>query len=388
MIRIGGLAILILCLPMGGSFAALNLIGTDIPNDDGTGILITWDPTSEQADAGAFIVYRSELPSGNAEEIGMALVRDGHYADKSVVPEKQYNYRLVGKDPVGNELVFSGGPFSAKAQWFNYEKLPVAVSMLIFSGCVIFFIHRTMSGKSLFIRKIAGLDALDEAVGRATEMGRPVFQVPGIGTISDVATLASLSIMRRVARKVAEYNVPFIVPCTEALVMTTAQEVVKTAYTEAGRPEMYKPENVSYLTYDQFGYAAGVDGMMLRDKPGAILLLGYFMAESLIMAETGNSIGAIQIAGTDQTSQLPFFVAACDYTLIGEELYAASSYLSREPVFLGSLKGQDLCKVIILSLIAVGVILATLAALGGETFPHLSEWYNQLFGAIGAGNEA
>ena len=80
---------------------------------------------------------------------------------------------------------------------------------------------------------------------------------------------------------------------------------------------------------------------MLREKPAAIFLQGTFYAESLILAETGNSVGAIQIAGTDSEHQLPFFIAACDYTLIGEELYAASAYLSREPMLLGSLRGQD-----------------------------------------------
>ena len=84
---------------------------------------------------------------------------------------------------------------------------------------------------------------------------------------------------------------------------------------------------------------------MVRERPEAVFLLGTFYAESLILAETGHAIGAIQIAGTKETSQLPFFVAACDYTLIGEELFAASSYLSREPVMLGSLKGQDLAKI-------------------------------------------
>jgi hypothetical protein len=87
--------------------------------------------------------------------------------------------------------------------------------------------------------------------------------------------------------------------------------------------------------------------------------MGAFYAESLILAETGNSIGAIQIAGTAQPEQLPFFVAACDYTLMGEELFAASSYLSREPIMLGGLKGQDLMKVIIVIIIMIGAFLVT-----------------------------
>ena len=94
-----------------------------------------------------------------------------------------------------------------------------------------------------------------------------------------------------------------------------------------------------------------------------MFLLGAFYAESLILAETGNSIGAIQIAGTAKPPQLPFFVAACDYTLIGEELFAASAYLSKEPRMLGSLKGQDAGKGIAILFIIVGSVLATAESL-------------------------
>ncbi|MBK7092111.1 MAG: hypothetical protein IPH59_10415 [bacterium] len=84
--------------------------------------------------------------------------------------------------------------------------------------------------------------------------------------------------------------------------------------------------------------------------------MGAFFSESLILAETGNAAGAIQIAGTGQPSQLPFFVASCDYTLIGEELFAASAYLAREPKLLGSLKGQDFAKGLFLVAIILGII--------------------------------
>ncbi len=98
---------------------------------------------------------------------------------------------------------------------------------------------------------------------------------------------------------------------------------------------------------------------MVREKPATVFFMGMFYAESLIMAETGNSIGAIQIAGTDAVTQLPFFITACDYTLIGEELYAASAYLSRDPLLLSTLKAQDAGKLIIMILLAVGILLYT-----------------------------
>ena len=63
---------------------------------------------------------------------------------------------------------------------------------------------------------------------------------------------------------------------------------------------------------------------------------------------------------------MPFFVTTCDYTLIGEELYAASAYLSKEPIQIGTLRGQDLGKAFILSVIGIGTLLATVAVLTGN----------------------
>ena len=76
--------------------------------------------------------------------------------------------------------------------------------------------------------------------------------------------------------------------------------------------------------------------------------------------------GAIQIAGTAQPAQLPFFVAACDYTLIGEEFFAASAYLSGSSEEIGSLKGQDVGKVVVALGLVVGILLTTIAGLTGS----------------------
>jgi hypothetical protein len=110
---------------------------------------------------------------------------------------------------------------------------------------------------------------------------------------------------------------------------------------------------------ESFGYSAAVNGWMMRERPATNIFLGEFTAESLLLAETGNAAGAIQIAGTARPEQLPFFIAACDYTLIGEELYAASAYLSKEPMYLGSLKAQDLFKVLISVAIIAGALAVT-----------------------------
>jgi hypothetical protein len=88
------------------------------------------------------------------------------------------------------------------------------------------------------------------------------------------------------------------------------------------------------------------------------------------LAETGNLAGSIQIAGTDEASQLPFFVTACDYTLIGEELYAASAYLAREPLLLGALKAQDMLKGFAMLWLLAGAVLVSL----NSSWSWLRDW--------------
>jgi len=227
---------------------------------------------------------------------------------------------------------------------------------IIFSGAVLIYIASARRGTSLYVRRIAGLDHVEEAIGRATEMGRPILYSTGLGGVSDIATIASMNILGQVARKVADYDSRLINPHRDPIVMAVCQEIVQEAYIDAGRPDAANKDDVFFITDDQFAYTAAVDGIMIREKPATNLFMGMFFAESLLLAETGASTGAIQIAGTDALAQLPFFITACDYTLIGEELYAASAYLSREPKLLGSLKGQDMAKMIFM----VGIILGTL----------------------------
>lgn len=231
---------------------------------------------------------------------------------------------------------------------------------LVFCAAVLVMISRSRRGiKIPALYEVPGLEALDEAIGRATEMGRPVHFSPGIGAVSDAQTLAALSILGYVAKRCARYDTEIIATNRYTVVYPIAEEIVKQAFVEEGKMANYKVENVRFISEDQFAYASGVTGIMHREKPVANLLLGAFWAESLIFAEVGATAGAIQIAGTANTHQIPFFVAACDYTLIGEELYAASAYLTREPVLMGSLVVQDWGKMFAAVAIAIGVLLET-----------------------------
>jgi len=202
------------------------------------------------------------------------------------------------------------------------------------------------SGKEIFIREIPGIKAMEEAIGRATEMGQPVLFVPGILDFNEVETIAGINVLGHVSKLTAEYETELNVPVSKSIVMEAAREMCKDSYLQAGRPDLYHNDMVYFLAADQFSYAAAINGYMLREKPAACFYQGKFFAESLLLAETGNSIGAIQIAGTGSSSQIPFFVTACDYTLIGEEFLTASAILSDKPDLKGSIRGQDIIKLV------------------------------------------
>lgn len=351
----------------------MDINAVDTPDDDGTSITVNWCADD------SFATYMTDVHrvSGGIDTVVGAgiMASRGSFMDNSVNQGDEFKYyvRLYkGNKQVKSPLTQS---VRASGQWFNMSRLDSFIALLIIAGSFVWYINMAKKGKEFYIRKISGLDAVEEAVGRSTEMGKPIMYILGIGYVTDIPTIAGLTILGRVAKKAAEYDTRILVPSYDPVVMTTAQEVVKESFTEAGRPDTYRKEDTMYITQDQFGYAAGVDGMMMREKPGAIFLQGLFFAEALILAETGYSIGAIQIAGTTETAQLPFFVAACDYTLIGEEMMAASVYLEREPLMLGSLIAEDLIKLLIVLILIIGFVFGILGpGFGIGFFNSAFEW--------------
>lgn len=338
----------------------LKVAAIDAPNDGGGSVSVTWSPAAGAAR------YRIERAGKDGEfaEIDIAGASATSYTDQAAAIGTPFRYRVVAVDAGGGEA--ASAPTAAVAsspQWFNTYLTGVALAIVLFVGTIVYFVRRAKRGEHLFVRRIAGLEAVDEAVGRATEMGRPILFVSGTGYIESIGTIAALNVLSQVAKKTAEYGTKLSVPNCDPVVFTVSREVVKGAYTEAGHPDAYDPNSVYFLVENRLSYSAAVSGILVREQPAANFFLGPFGGESLILAETGSTTGAIQISGTDSTTQLPFFVVACDYTLMGEELYAASAYLSREPLMLGALKGEDWGKLIFMVILTVGTIVSLVAGI-------------------------
>lgn len=263
---------------------------------------------------------------------------------------------------VGGEPVYPGRGF-------------ILTVFVILSAAIFYHIRRARAGNLPYLRRLAGVDAIEEAIGRATEMGKPVVFSPGIAGLSGeygAQTFAALEILGHVARTAARYDTRIIVGIRVPEVLPIAEEIVRSACQAEGKPDRYNPDDIRFLSSAQFAYAAGVMGIMEREKPGCAFLIGGFWAESLMFAEVGNAVGAIQIAGTANLHQIQFFVAACDYTLIGEEIFAVGAYFSQDPIRRGSIAGQDFGKIVAIVLILIGVLVSTFGS--GDKLNQLTSW--------------
>ncbi|MBS7635470.1 hypothetical protein KEJ34_08345 [Candidatus Bathyarchaeota archaeon] len=244
---------------------------------------------------------------------------------------------------------------------FKEGRIATFFALVIVVGAILYFINRAKIGKISKIRKIPGLIAIEEAVGRATEMGGSVLFIPGIGgltTVEGPETLAGISVLNYTAKLCARLGTKIVAAIRMPEVIPLAEEAISTAFRMEGKFEEYRPDMVRYLSSDQWGIATGAMGIMQRERVKANIMLGFFAGEALALAEAGAVAGAIQIAGTaTNTTQLPWFASICDYCLFGEEVYVAGAVLSEDPIQLGSIAGQDVGKFMAICLITIGILM-------------------------------
>lgn len=225
------------------------------------------------------------------------------------------------------------------------------------------FMYLARTGYKISARTFPAVVALPEAVGRAAEMGKPIYYTTGLGpsTLNDplngLQILAGISILGYVTRLAVKsgVRVNYYTPVPDSLPLV--EETMRTAYLAEGKPEEFDP-NLIYFAADQDSALTASLGFIQRERPASSILLGGFYYESVVLGEAGNIVGALQIGGTANTHQMPFMVATCDYMLLSEELYAASATIAGDPDVLGSLKGEDILKMIILLILVIGVILS------------------------------
>jgi len=257
---------------------------------------------------------------------------------------------------------------------------------LIIFLTLIFFIQRARGGFPFSkawdykIRRLSALAALDEVVGRATELGRPVHFTLGAGRFTP-DTFAGFAMLGYLARKCAEYDCPLVITNMQVTVHMATMEIVRAAYQEAGYPDRLRPDTVRFISKDEFPFVAGALSVIRERKAAASVLLGTCGSASLILVEGAHSAGAFQIAGTDDSDQLPFYFVACEQVLLGEEIYGAGAALGNDPIVRGSFRGQDMLRIFVIITIIGLALLVTLNEITGSAWGWLDQFVGWLRGS-------
>ncbi len=232
------------------------------------------------------------------------------------------------------------------------------------------------SKREIWIRRLPALDFIEEAVGRAAEMGRPVvvqgFGSGSSGLQSSIAPqiMAGLAVLGHSARICARHGTRIIAVMRSESVVPVADEVLRTAFRLEGKLEEYEANREEMLPWTPTQAACVAIG--LRERPAAHLMIGAFWHESVQIAEAFGRVGAVQIGGTGRLYQIPFFAAVCDMNLIGEEIYAVGAYINQTPQMLASMATQDYFKLAGLVFIILGSLLATLGM--ADSLVSLFKW--------------
>ena len=140
-----------------------------------------------------------------------------------------------------------------------------------------------------------------------------------------------------------------IAPCTTTINMASTLILTQTA--TPLQTVMYIPDGADRMYI--------INNMWSQEVAG-VFFIGSWYHKAVIFTENAARVGALTLGGTDTTHNIPFLVAICDYSLIGEELYAMGAYVSEDPINTSSLVGQDIGKFLSIILIILGLILITI----------------------------
>ena len=245
------------------------------------------------------------------------------------------------------------------ALFYEGRVMPMLI-FFAFTFGLFYSINRSKGGKIPTLRSIPALEAIPEAIGRAVEMGGAVHFTSAMGYLVHAEgpqTIASISILGYIASLCARLGARLIVTIMNPQIIPMTTSVVEQAYIAEGKKEDYKEDDVRFLSNTQQAFVSGVMGILERENVKANFDIGICYAETLQIFETGSRVGAMQIGGTARVQNLAFIVAVADYALLGEELYAAAAYVSKEPVLLGSLLAQDIAKILTIAVLIIGFIL-------------------------------
>ena len=295
-----------------------NIVAHDSPHDAGGVIELYW--TLSRADVlgqervSGYQVLRSEAAKDEFEIIATLGPGTDRFVDTNASASTEYKYRIRTLTYSGEHIDSESSDIvSSSGQWFRPQYIPIIVAIIVIAFFM--FITRQLPVvDEVWI--FPSIRNLAETVIRPHS--EPLVYVPGTGSYSSMATIASITLMEQIIELMREHNNEIEVNVSDPITFSAVTECL----------DYLDHSTAYYISPDKAVFSMAYTQKMLTKSAETAVLVGSMDDESLLLTEAGSRSGAFQIAGTDNVSQIPFLLSTCELTLIGEVIFLAGPQLS------------------------------------------------------------
>ncbi len=218
---------------------------------------------------------------------------------------------------------------------------------------------RGRRGRRRTQRKIAGFEQIPRWTLQSAESNRPLhlaFGDAGVGGEHTPSALAGAELFHHVIDGANASGIAPIVSMSAPSTLPLAQDSLRRAWHDG--------DTLSRARWSPRGlaYAGAVTASLAEDEPTAHVMAGSFGAELALMLECADRRGQPSLAVSDRLDGQAVAYALADHALIGEELFAASGYVSDDDAGHGDAAIIDVLRVLII----VGATIALLLGFSRE----------------------
>lgn len=215
-------------------------------------------------------------------------------------------------------------------------------------------VGRAWASRHPVLRTLSGFRVLPGQQSRAIESGQSLhlsLGTSGVGSGTTATTLAGLTVLESLADEAAATDTPPTVTVADPTALVMAQDVLRRAYIRHSNLPGYDRRSVRFVAASPLPYATGVMDILANEETSANVMAGVFGSEAAFITEEGSRQGFLQVAGAADPTPLGVLYPSVNHLLIGEEMFAAGSYIGEQPSHVASLLAQDIIRWVLVIII-------------------------------------
>ena len=235
---------------------------------------------------------------------------------------------------------------------------------------VVFYLLQRRKPGATF-RIIPALERMRKAVFLSVEEGKRLHLSLGNASIlgaNNASALTGLSVFERLTQVCMVSDRPPVATAGDGALTLLSQDTVHYAYRSGNALQQYDPSLGRLTGVTPFSYAAGTLPVLRNEKVSTNILIGNYGPEVAYLCETVEQNGGFTLAASDSLTAQAVMQAVADEPLVGEELFALPAYLQASPVFISSLRAQDILRWVLVAALIGGAAIKLASSILGIAF--------------------